>query len=101
MMARTLGARQQSINFAKRRSGRINDYEPHSPMFRNRNFNEERRSRLFDDRPFIYGRLPKLLLAWMFCMNFWAGYYIYHRHALTQHLQEKTKKAYRRTIPFV
>ena len=37
----------------------------------------------------------------MFSMNFWAGYYIYHRHSLTQHLQMKTKKAFRRTIPFV
>ena len=70
-------------------------------MFKNRNFNEERRSRLFDDKPFIHGRFPKLLLAWMFCMNLWAGYYVYHKHSLTQHLQEKTKKAYRRVIPFV
>ena len=70
-------------------------------MFKNRHFNEERRSRIFDDRPFIYGRLPKLLLAWMFGMNFWAGYYIYHKHSLTAHLQEKTKKAYRKTVPFV
>ena len=90
-----------SSKSVKQRSGRIQDFDSHSPMFKNRHFNEERRSRLFDDRPFMYGRLPKLLLAWMFGMNFWAGYYIYHRHALTQHLQEKTKKAYRRTLPFV
>ena len=70
-------------------------------MFRNRNFDQERRSRIFDERPFIYGRLPKLLLAWMFCMNFWAGYYVYHRHRLTMHLQDQTKKAYRRVLPFV
>ena len=41
---------------------------------------------LFDDRPFMYGRLPKLLLAWMFGMNLWAGYYIYHKHSAAQHL---------------
>jgi len=63
------------------------DFDAHSPMFKNRNFSEERRSRLFDDRPFIYGRLPKLVLAWMVCMSFWSGYVLYHRHALTSHLQ--------------
>ena len=101
MLLKTFGGRSVTKTAAKQRGGRIQDFDAHSPMFRNRNFNEERRSRLFDDRQFIYGRLPKLLLAWMFCMNFWAGYYIYHRHALTSHLQEKTKKAYRRTVPFV
>ena len=50
---------------AQMRGSRIYDFDPHSPMWRNRNFNEERRSRLFDDRPFMHGRLPKLLLAWM------------------------------------
>ena len=54
-------------------------------MFRNRNFSEERRSRLFDDRPFIWGRLPKYILAWMIGMNFWAGYIMYHKHALAMH----------------
>ena len=70
-------------------------------MFRNRHFNEERRSRLFSDRPYIFGRFPKYLIAWCFCMNFWAGYYLYHKHSLTNHLQEKTRKANRRTLPFV
>ena len=73
-------------NAATKRSSRIMDFNAHSPMFRNRNFNEERRSRLFDDRPFMYGRLPKLLLAWMFGMQFWAGYYVYHKNALTAHM---------------
>ena len=77
------------------------DFDAHSPMFRNRNFNEERRSRLFDDRPLVAGRWPKLLLAWMFMMNFWAGYYMHQRHKMTQSLQDKTKKAFRRIVPFV
>lgn len=46
----------------------IKGYDAHSPMFRNRNFNEERRSRLFSDRPFIWGRLPKYLIAWCLSM---------------------------------
>ena len=70
-------------------------------MFKNRHFNEERRSKLFSDKPWIYGRLPKYLLAWVLTMQFWSGYYIYHKHALTQHLQDQTRKAYRRTLPFV
>lgn len=70
-------------------------------MFRNRHFNEERRSRLFTDRPFIFGRFPKYLIAWCLSMQFWAGYYLYHKHSHNQHLHEKTKKANRRTLPFV
>jgi len=61
------------------------DYDAHSPMFRNRNVSEEKRSRLFEDAPFIYGRLPKLLLAWMFCMNLCSGYYIFHKHSTASH----------------
>jgi len=80
---------------------RIRDFDAHSPMFRNRHFNEERRSRLFSDRPFIWGRLPKYLVAWALSMQFWAGYYLYHKHALSQHLHDKTRKANRRTLPFV
>ena len=79
----------------------MNDYDSHSPMFKNRHFNDERRSRLFDERPFIYGRLPKLFLAWMFATNMWVGYYLYHRHSLSTHLQERTRKAFRRTVPFI
>ena len=70
-------------------------------MFKNRNFDEERRSRLFDDRPFIYGRLPKLLLAWMFGNMLWSGWYMYHKHSMTMHMQMKTRKAFRRTLPFI
>ena len=54
-------------NTAKSKGGRIADYDAHSPMFRNRNFSEERRSRMFSDQPFKFGRLPKFVLAWMFC----------------------------------
>lgn len=88
----------QSMN---RRAARIRDFDAHSPMFRNRHFNEEKRSRMFSDAPFIWGRAPKFLIGWMICMQFWAGYHIYHKHALSMHLQEQTKKAYRRTVPFV
>ena len=85
----------------KSKAGRIADYDAHSPMFRNRNFSEERRSRLFDDSPFKWGRLPKFILAWMLCQNLWSGYYVYHKHALTMHNQEQTKKAFRKVTPFV
>lgn len=84
-----------------KRAARIRDFDAHSPMFRNRHFNEEKRSRMFSDAPFIWGRAPKFLIGWMICMQFWAGYHIYHKHALSLHLQEQTKKAYRRTLPFV
>ena len=82
LLTRSMASRQGPLNrtIAQQKGSRLNDFDAHSPMFRNRNFSEERRSRLFDDKPFIHGRFPKLLLAWMFCMNFWAGYYVYHRH---------------------
>ena len=86
---------------AQKRTGRIRDFDAHSPMFKNRHFNEEKRSRMFADTPFIWGRLPKFLIGWCVCMQFWASYYIYHKHTLNQHLQEQTRKAYRRTVPFV
>ncbi len=70
-------------------------------MFRNRHFNEERRSKLFYEMPDIWGRSSKFIIFWVVSMNFWAGYYIYHKSALAMHLQEETKKAYRRTLPFV
>ena len=34
-------------------------------------------------------------------MQFWAGYYLYHKHSLNMHLHDKTRKANRRTLPFV
>ena len=70
-------------------------------MFKNRHFNEEKRSRMFDSTPFIWGRLPKYFVAWMCMMQFWAGYYIYLKNSLNQHLQDQTRKAFRRTLPFV
>ena len=51
----------------------MKDFDAHSPMFRNRHFNEERRSKLFSDKPWIYGRLPKYLLGWVCCMAAVAG----------------------------
>lgn len=69
-----------------KRGSRIRDFDNHSPMFMNRHFNEERRSRLFGDRPFIWGRLPKYLIAWCFAMQFWAGYYLYHKNSLKMYL---------------
>lgn len=68
-----------------RKSTRIYDFDPHSPMFRNRNFNEEKRANLFEDRPFIWGRLPKYLLCFMLCFNLWSGYYIHQRHSIVMH----------------
>ena len=56
---------------------------------------------MFDDRPFVYGRLPKLLLAWMFGMQMWAGYYLYHVHSKNQMLQGQTRKNFRKVVPFV
>ena len=70
-------------------------------MFRNRHFSEERRSKLFYEMPDIWGRSSKFIIFLVVSMNFWAGYYIYHKSALAMHLQEETKKAYRRTLPFV
>src|SRR6056300_821292 len=86
---------------ARTKGSRIRDFDAHSPMFRNRHFNEERRSKLFADTPYIWGRLPKFLIAWCISMQFWAGYYLYQKQSLTIHLQEETKKAYRRVVPFV
>ena len=51
-------------------------------MFKNRHFNEERRSKLFSDKPWIYGRMPKYLIAYVIMMQFWAGYYVYHKNSL-------------------
>ena len=55
-------------------------------MFKNRHYSEEKRSRLFDERPFINGRLPKMVLAWMFGMQMWAGYFLMHSHSKNQTL---------------
>ena len=68
------------------KTARQRDFDAHSPMFRNRHFNEDRRSKLFTDKPWIYGRLPKYAIAWICCMQFWAGYYIYHKSSLNMHL---------------
>ena len=94
---RRVGVPNQSV----KRGSRIRDFDAHSPMFKNRHFNEERRSKLFSDKPWIYGRMPKYLIAYVIMMQFWAGYYVYHKNSLNQHLQEQTRKAYRRTVPFV
>ena len=55
-------------------------------MFRNRHFSEERRSKLFWDMPDIWGRFAKFAIFWCVSMNFWGGYYIYHKSALAMHL---------------
>ena len=84
-----------------RRATRQREFDAHSPMFKNRHFNEEKRSKLFQEMPYVWGRLPKFAIAWVCCMNFWAGYYIYQKQSLNMHLQDETRKAYRRTLPFV
>mmetsp|Transcript_31108 Transcript_31108/g.30563 ORF Transcript_31108/g.30563 Transcript_31108/m.30563 type:complete len:162 (-) Transcript_31108:31-516(-) len=70
-------------------------------MYQSRHFKEKRRSRLFDERPWIWGRLPKYLIAWCLSMQFWAGYYFFHRMTNQRALQEKTRKISRRTLPFI
>ena len=79
----------------------MRDFDSHTPMFKNRHFNEQRRSKLFNESPYIWGRLPKFAIAWVCTLSLWAGYYLHHKHALNMHLQEETRKAYRRTVPFV
>ena len=86
---------------AQKRAARIRDFDAHSPMFRNRHYNEEGRSKLFHEMPDIWGRYAKFAIFWVVSMNFWAGYYIYHKHSLAMHLQEETKRCFRRTLPFV
>ena len=61
---------------AIKKGSRIRDWDAHSPMFKTRNFNEERRTKMFSDKPFVWGRWPKYLLVWGFSMTFWAGYHI-------------------------
>ncbi len=51
------------------------DFKAHSPMWKARHNIDERRSSLFHDKPFIYGRWPKLLLAWGVSVTIWCGYY--------------------------
>ena len=68
---------------AKRAGRTIKDYEEHSPMWKNRHYDEEKRSKLFYDKPFIWGRLPKFIIAWALGMTFWSGYYMFHKHTLT------------------
>ena len=85
----------------QKRAARIRDYDSHSPMFRNRHFSEERRNKLFHQMPDIWGRSAKFIIFWVASMSFWGGYYLYHKQALAMHLQEETKRAYRRTLPFV
>ena len=101
MPSRLLKGGNRFMPSAVKKSARTRDFDAHSPMFRNRRFNEERRTRLFSDRPFIFGRFPKYLIAWCFCMQFWCGYYLYYKHSLDNHLHDKTRKANRRTLPFV
>lgn len=66
-MYRILRGGNNMFNQAQKRAARIRDFDAHSPMFRNRHFNEERRSRLFVDKPHIWGRWPKFCIAWAFC----------------------------------
>ena len=70
----------------RRRVARNRDYDAHSPMFRNRHFSEERRSKLFNEYPHIWGRGAKFAISWAFVLCFWSSYYVYHKTALNQHL---------------
>ena len=86
---------------AAQKASRVYEYDGTSPMFRNRNFSDERRSKLFADTPFIYGRLPKYLLCFMFCFNLWSGYYLHHKQSNSIQNRDKTKRCFRKVIPFV
>ena len=45
--------------------------------------------------------MAKFCIFWVVSMNLWGGYYVYHKSALAMHLQDETKRAYRRTLPFI
>ena len=74
---------------------------PHNPNSRTRHFTEEQRSRLFYDRPFIYGRLPKWILIYCASMMFWSSYYSCLKKEFAQHSAGITKQCLRKTVPFV
>ena len=74
---------------------------PHNPNSRIRNISEEKRSKLFYDRPFIHGRLPKFILLWAFTMGFWASYYLKIKYHFQQYNATVTKRCLRKTVPFV
>ena len=80
----------------------LKDFEfPHNPNTRIRNMPHEKRTRLFRDKPFIHGRLPKFFLAWAFSMAFWGTYYLRAKMGFQQFNAEVTKRALRKTVPFV
>ena len=74
---------------------------PHNPNSRLRNMPHEKRTKLFRDRPFIHGRLPKFILLWAFTMTFWSSYYIRAKLGFQEYNSEVTKRALRKTVPFV
>ena len=76
-------------------------YEAHSPMWQTRNWGESRRAKLFHDRPYILGRLPKFILAFGFSMTFWSAYYLHYKFRHYGFLSAKTRDLNRRTLPFV
>ena len=60
------------------------DFQKHSPMWKNRHNVDERRSNLFHDKPFVYGRLPKLVLAYGLATVLWFSYYTRMRYVQQQ-----------------
>ena len=76
-------------------------YTPHNPNSRSRHFSEEKRSKLFYDRPYIYGRLPKFILLWASCSFFWASYYTMQKVEFQKYSADLTKRCLRKTLPFV
>lgn len=79
----------------------FDDFHPHSPMYKNRHVDEEARWKLFNDKPFIHGRWPKMIMAWAVSMLFWAGYLIHNKHKMAQLLATQTFWANRRMVPFI
>ena len=73
----------------------------HNPNSRLRNIMNEKRTKLFYNRPFIHGRLPKFILMWGFGMCFWSSYYIRVKYQWMQHSATVTSKCLKKTVPFV
>ena len=44
-------------------------------MWKARHNQDERRSHLFHDKPFVFGRWPKLLVAYGMSVMIWVGFY--------------------------
>ena len=100
---------EQFFRLRQSLSHTLRDYErpssaansPHNPLSRIRHFAEERRSKLFTDRPYIFGRVPKFWLSFVFSFFFWSGWYVYQKHQHAAFSGAQTKKITTRILPFI